>query len=72
VKSYSHEVKDFPGFHTRPFTWEGIETKFDRLVGDHADQSLREEIKAAVASLESLQVKNLMKLLGHVKSDSGF
>jgi 2-methylcitrate dehydratase len=71
-KSYSHEVKDFPGFYTRPFTWQAIEAKFDRLVGHRADESLRKEIKAAVASLESLQVKNLMKLLGYVKSDSGF
>ena len=23
-KSYSHEVKDYPGFPTRPFTWEEV------------------------------------------------
>jgi 2-methylcitrate dehydratase len=23
-KSYSHEVKDYPGFPTRPFTWEKL------------------------------------------------
>jgi 2-methylcitrate dehydratase len=59
-KSYSHEVKDYPGFSTRPFTWKQIGAKFDKLVGDRADEGLRKKIKAAVASLESIQVKELM------------
>ncbi len=66
-KSYSHEVKDYPGFPTRPFTWEDVAAKFDKLVGDRADEGLRKEIKAAVRSLENIQVKELMKLLGRVK-----
>jgi 2-methylcitrate dehydratase len=66
-KSYSHEVKDYPGFATRPFTWEESVTKFDKLVAGHADEGLRKEIKAAVRSLENIQVKELMKLLGQVK-----
>jgi 2-methylcitrate dehydratase len=65
-KSYSHEVKDYPGFPTRPFTWEQIGAKFDKLVGDRADEGLRKDIKAAVASLESIQMKELMRLLGRV------
>jgi 2-methylcitrate dehydratase len=68
-KSYNHEVKDYPGFPTRPFTWESIGAKFDKLVGGHADEGLRKDIKAAVASLESIQVKDLMRLLGRVKAD---
>jgi 2-methylcitrate dehydratase len=68
-KSYSHEVKDYPGFPTRPFTWEEIEAKFDKLVGDRADAGLRKDIQAVVRSLESTQVKDLMKLLGRVKAD---
>jgi len=68
-KSYSHEVKDYPGFPTRPFTWEEVGAKFDRLVGDRAEEGLRKDIKAAVASLESIQVKDLMKLLGRVKAN---
>ncbi len=66
-KWYTHEVKDYPGFPTRPFTWEDIGRIFDKLVGDRADTGLRQEIKAAVASLESIQVKELMKLLGRVQ-----
>jgi 2-methylcitrate dehydratase len=68
-KSYSHEVKDYPGFPTRPFTWEQIGAKFEKLVGNRADAGLRKDIKAAVQSLESIQVKDLMKLLGRVKAD---
>jgi hypothetical protein len=35
-------------------------------VGDLADEGLRKDIKAAVASLESIQVKEFMRLLGRV------
>ncbi len=66
-KSYSHEVKDFPGFATRPFTWEEIGAKFDKLVGGRVDEGLCREIKDAVRSLENIQVKDLMKLLSNVK-----
>ena len=68
-KSYSHEVKSYPGFPTRPFTWDEIVAKFDKLVAARADHGLATEIKAAVRSLETIQVKDLMKLLGHVKAD---
>jgi 2-methylcitrate dehydratase len=62
-------VKDYPGFPTRPFTWEQIGAKFDKLVGDRADEGLRKDIKAAVASLESIQMKELMRLLGRVAAE---
>jgi 2-methylcitrate dehydratase len=68
-KSYSHEVKDFPGFATRPFTWDEIGAKFDKLVAGRAEEGLRKDIKAAVASLESILVKELMKLLGQLKGN---
>jgi 2-methylcitrate dehydratase len=67
-KSYSHEVEDYPGFPTRPFTWEEIGAKFDNLVGERVDAGLREDIKAAVRSLETIEVKDLMKLLNHVEA----
>jgi 2-methylcitrate dehydratase len=68
-KSYSHEVNSYPGFPTQPFTWDEIVAKFDKLVAGRADDGLAREIKAAVRSLETIQVKDLMKLLGHVKPD---
>ncbi len=65
-RSYSHEVKDYPGFATRPFSWEQVSTKFDDLASGRADEGLRNQIKAAVRSLESIRVSDLTKLLGHV------
>lgn len=67
--SYSHEVKSYPGFPTRPFTWDEIAAKFDKLVAGRADDRLASEIKAAARSLETIEVKDLTKLLGHVKAD---
>jgi 2-methylcitrate dehydratase len=63
-----HEVQDYPGLASRPFTWEDSVEKFDRLVAGRADESLSREIKDAVRSLESIQVKDLMRLLGRVTS----
>ncbi|HEV3260640.1 MAG TPA: MmgE/PrpD family protein [Gemmataceae bacterium] len=67
-KLYSHEVKDYPGFATRPFTWEDCVAKFDKLVAGRANEGLCQEIKDAVRSLENIQVRDLMKLLGYVKA----
>ncbi len=67
-QSYSQEVKDYPGFPTRPFTWDDVVAKFNKLVGDRADAGLRQNIQDAVLSLESIQVKDLMSLLGQVRT----
>jgi 2-methylcitrate dehydratase len=61
-----HEVQDYPGLASRPFTWEDSVEKFDRLVDGRADEDLSREIKDAVRSLESIEVKDLMQLLGRV------
>ena len=65
-KSYNQEVKDYLGFPTRPFSWDESVEKFDKLVAGHADKGPCREIKDAVRSLENIQVKELMKLLGQV------
>jgi 2-methylcitrate dehydratase len=62
-----HEVQDFPGLASRPFTWEESVEKFDRLVAGRVDEGLCRGIKDAVHSLESIQVADLMALLGRVK-----
>jgi hypothetical protein len=48
---------------TRPFTWRDIEAKLDALASARTDEGLRQEIAAAVRSLESIRVKDLMNLL---------
>ena len=63
-KVIEHEVQDFPGLASRPFTWEVSVEKFDRLVAGRVDEGLCREIKDAVRSLENIQVRDLLKLLG--------
>ena len=63
-----HEVQDYPGLASHPFTWEDSVEKFDRLVADRVGDGLSGEIKDAVRSLESIQVRDLMLLLGRVTS----
>jgi 2-methylcitrate dehydratase len=62
-QSFSHEGSDYPGFPTRPFTWEEISAKFDKLVAGHVGAQLSRAIKDAVRSLEYIQVSDLTKLL---------
>src|SRR5258708_6895097 len=66
-KVIEHAVRDFPGLASRPFTWEESAEKFDRLAAGRADEGTCREIKDAVHSLESIQVADLMALLGRVK-----
>jgi 2-methylcitrate dehydratase len=67
-KVIEHQVQDYPGLASRPFTWVDSVEKFDRLVAGRADKGLSEEIKDAVRSLESIQVRDLMLLLGRVRA----
>jgi 2-methylcitrate dehydratase len=67
-KVIEHEVQDYPGLASHPFTWEESVEKFDRLVAGRADEGLSREIKDAVHSLENIQAGDLMKLLGRVKA----
>ena len=62
-----HEVQDYPGIASNPFTWEESVAKFDRLVAGRVDDVLAREIKDAVLSLEDIQARDLTKLLGNVK-----
>jgi 2-methylcitrate dehydratase len=66
-KVIEHQVQDFSGLASRPFTWEESVEKFDRLVAGHADEGTCHEIKNAVRSLENIHVAELMALLGRVK-----
>jgi 2-methylcitrate dehydratase len=69
-KVIEHEVQDYPGLASHPFTWEDSVEKFDRLVAGRVDEALSGEIKDAVRSLENIQVRDLTKLLGAVKAES--
>jgi 2-methylcitrate dehydratase len=63
-----HEVQDYPGLASHPFTWDDAIHKFDTLVAGRVDEGLSAEIKDAAHSVENIQVRDLMKLLGSVKT----
>lgn len=64
--TFEHEVQDYPGLASHPFTWKDSVEKFDQLVTGRIDGYLSEDIKEAVRSLENIQVRELAKLLNHV------
>ena len=66
-QSFTHEISDFAGAPARPFTWEQIEAKFDKLAAGNATEESRQKIKNAVRSLENIQVSDLMKILSELK-----
>jgi 2-methylcitrate dehydratase len=65
--TFSHEVQDFPGMPSDPFTWDEVVGKFDQLVAGRIDSDLASEIKEAVRSVEQIQVKDLMALLASIR-----
>ena len=67
-KTMENEVQDYPGLASRPFTWEDSVERFDKLLSSRVDEGLRREIKDAVRSIENIQVRDLMNLLGRVKA----
>ena len=68
-KTIEHEVQDYPGLASHPFTWEDSVDKFDKLVAGCLDDDLCREIKDAVHSIETIEVRDLTKLLGHIKAN---
>jgi 2-methylcitrate dehydratase len=63
-----HQVQDYPGLASHPFTWVESVEKFDALVAGRVDAGLSREIKDAVLSLESTQVRDLVNLLSHAST----
>ncbi len=62
------EKKDYEGFLSRPMTWEAAATKFHGLTEGRANLSLRTEILQAINQLESLRIRDFMRLLSEVRS----
>src|SRR3984957_17627096 len=66
-KVIEHEVHDYPGLASHPFTWEESVEMLDSLVIDRIDDGLSREIKDALRSRENIQVNDLTNLLGQIK-----
>jgi 2-methylcitrate dehydratase len=60
-RKYTAEKEDYHGYYTRPFGWEEVEEKFERL----SSPALDREQRARVISLcKNLENENLEELLG--------
>src|SRR3984957_18714455 len=66
--AFSHEVRDYPGMPSNPYTWADVVGKFDQLVAGRIDSDLANQIKESVRSLERIQVKDLIALLARVRA----
>jgi 2-methylcitrate dehydratase len=65
------EKRDYEGFHTRPMSWDAVTRKFERLCGRRIDAALRRQIVQAVKELDTIQVADLTRLLGGIRSEGG-
>ncbi|MEO6887985.1 MAG: MmgE/PrpD family protein [Ktedonobacteraceae bacterium] len=66
-QTLSIDMHDYPGFYTRPMTWEQAQQKFDLLAAPYADEHLRHNIAETVQHLETLEVRQLTELLSKVQ-----
>ena len=62
------ETEDYPGFYTRPMSWEMALEKYERLSDPYTTASLRHSVADAVANLEKTDVPSLMQLLRKVRT----
>jgi 2-methylcitrate dehydratase len=65
------ETSDYEGFFTRPMSWETAVQKFNQLAAPNALEGQRVSIVEAVANLEQVSVRELMKQLGAVRNGPG-
>lgn len=65
--SLTRECPDYPGFLTRPMTWEQATKKFDRLAAAYTTSDLRRSLKDAIRQLDSIEVSDFTRLLGEVR-----
>jgi 2-methylcitrate dehydratase len=60
-------LADYPGFRTRPQSWNDAVAKFTTLAAPHTPQNVRADIVAAVHELDRIAVEELTSVLGHLK-----
>ena len=61
-----HEVTNYPGMPSHPFTWADVVDKFDRLTAGNLSTQLGNEIKDVVQNIGDHQEVDLQKLLSAI------
>ncbi|HET7621894.1 MAG TPA: MmgE/PrpD family protein [Gemmatimonadaceae bacterium] len=62
-RTFDLERFDYPGFSTRPMTWDEALVKYRSLGSDMVDSTLLTDISAAIGELEHIEVAELTRLL---------
>ncbi|OBB89819.1 MmgE/PrpD family protein [Mycobacterium sp. 852002-40037_SCH5390672] len=65
-REFSREQSDYEGSPTCPMSWERVVDKFGWLAEPFCDESLHDEIVAAIARLDEIPIAQLTGLLGSV------
>jgi 2-methylcitrate dehydratase len=66
-RTVTRTLSDYPGFRTRPQSWEDAVSKFTALAAPYTPQNVRADIVAAVHELDRITVGELTHSLGHLK-----
>jgi 2-methylcitrate dehydratase len=66
-RTLTRTCSDYPGFRTRPASWEDAVSKFTALAEPHVSQSVCADIVAAVRDLDQITVAELTRPLSLLK-----
>ncbi|WP_376797042.1 MmgE/PrpD family protein [Thermogemmatispora sp.] len=66
-RRYDLEIADYPGFYSRPLSWEQALEKFESLAAPYTDGELRRAIAETVQHLDEVPVRQLTALLAQVR-----
>jgi 2-methylcitrate dehydratase len=69
-RTVARALADYPGFRTRPASWDDAVSKFTVLASPYASQSARTQLVDAVRDIEHIQVAELTRLLGELRTPS--
>ncbi|HXE12584.1 MAG TPA: MmgE/PrpD family protein [Bryobacteraceae bacterium] len=62
------ENRDYPGSISQPMSWEAVSKKFHGLAARYCADAERNRIVNAIADLENLRIRDLMRLLAGVST----
>jgi len=65
-QTFTHEVSNYPGMPSRPFTWDDVVDKFDRLTEGYIDKDTSSKLKALVKDIENHTTKELVDILSSI------
>lgn len=65
-QTFTHEVSNYPGMPSHPFTWDDATDKFDRLTQGNVSAALGGEIKDVVKNIKDHSTGDLQKLLSAI------